>query len=69
MSYTAQNLDEIAAMFEHYAKEAVKASASLGSVSKRLFDSGEAHAWTQAAYILRRVTLMGPGHTEINHDL
>ena len=63
MSYSAQNLDEIAAMFEHYAKEA-ETSAALpgGRVDKHRI--GEAYAWTQAAYILRRVTLTEPAHME-----
>ena len=66
MSYSAKNLDEIAEMFDHFAKEA-KASANLvGMVVDRvdLHREGEAYAWTQAAYILRRVTLTEPAHME-----
>lgn len=61
MSYTAQNLDEIAAMFEHFAKEAKTSAALLRAESHR---EGEAYAWKQAAYILRRVTLTEPAHME-----
>ena len=65
MSYSAQNLDEIAAMFEHYAKEAKVSAALVGMVDRvDLHREGEAYAWTQAAYILRRVTLTEPAHME-----
>ena len=65
MSYSAKNLEEIASMFDHYAKDA-KFSAANTELTGRVAQhhEGESYAWTQAAYILRRVTLTEPVHTE-----
>ena len=65
MSYSAKNLDEIAEMFDHFAKEA-KSSAANAQIDDNVkhHREGQGYTWTQAAYILRRVTLTEPAHME-----
>ena len=65
MSYTAKNLDEIAALFEQRALKCDRESDMPGLTEKtRTLGIGQAHGWMLAAHILRRTTLTEPCHME-----
>jgi len=65
MSYTAKDLEEIAAVFESRAIDAAnRRDDPLWATSIRVRADGENIAWAEAANILRRVTLTEPCHME-----
>lgn len=60
MAYTAKNLEDVAASFDHYAWQAVAFSDRLHKTKRdKLLAERESRTWERAAQILRETTLTG----------